>query len=646
MENDAWLDRAKNAYETSTTYVDTNYRRRWEDNLSLFQGQHPQGSKYHKDAYKYRSKLFRPKTRAVVRNNEAATAASFFANRDAVNVEPMNDMDDIQVASAELRTELINYRLAHTIPWFITCVGGMQDAMVNGVVISKQYWELENKKQKVIETDPFTGEEVERQVDNFVKNEPRIDLYPIENVRFSPAASWTDPINTSPYVILLMPMYVDEVRGYIERGEWKSVTDAQLKTARGQANDSTRQVREKGKEDPKDVHHNDNLSDFDIVWVHENFMRINGEENHFFTLGTETRLTDPKPLGEVYFHNMRPLALGSAVIETHTTIPSSPVELGADLQKEANEVANTRMDNVKLVLNKRYLVKRGKQVDIKSLVRNVPASVTMVNDNTDVTPMDFNDVTSSSFAEQDRVNVDYDELLGSFSAGSVQSNRQLNETVGGMSILSNKAGGLTQYLVSVFSETWVEKVIEQLDALEQAYETDQGLLDTLAQKLNFGERFGIEQVPSELLEQPAFVSVNVANSATDPILRVQQFMNAVKSYAEIQQLSPNMDIQEVGKEIFGKLGYRDGRRFLPQQKEDPKVMQMQSMLEEMQQAMQEMQKVIETKQIEIEGKIAHEEVKQRGTQELEVFKQEEETERLHDQIQADLIIAGNRQNAA
>jgi len=41
------------------------------------------------------------------------------------------------------------------------------------------------------------------------------------------------------------------------------------------------------------------------------------------------------------------------------------------------------------------------------------------------------DVTRSSYEMQDRLNVDFDDIAGSFSTSSVASNRKLNETVGG-----------------------------------------------------------------------------------------------------------------------------------------------------------------------------------------------------------------------
>ena len=140
-----WLRLAEDAYTSSTSYLDSNYRRQWERNLSLFQSQHPSGSKYHTSQYTHRSRLFRPKTRSAIRTNEAAVAAAFFATEDVVSVYPQNDSDPEQRASAIILKHLLQYRLTKTIPWFQTLVAAYQEALVFGSVISHQYWDYKEK---------------------------------------------------------------------------------------------------------------------------------------------------------------------------------------------------------------------------------------------------------------------------------------------------------------------------------------------------------------------------------------------------------------------------------------------------------------------------------------------------------------------
>lgn len=591
-----WLKLAADAYTSSTSYVDSNYRKKWEDAINMFHSKHPTDSKYNTESYKHRSKLFRPKSRSMVRKHEAAAAAAFFSNVDVISTDAVDPGNPAQVASSAVMKEILNYRLTKTIPWFLVVVGGVQDAMTVGVVASYQYWKYKAKKTTEYQTQD-DGSLLEVEASQVIEDKPCVELMPIENVRIDPGADWMDPVNSSPYLIRMIPMYMVDVRTMMDNTDdktgqpkWKSLTDGQIRSAMKQPNDSTRQVREGNRQDSKDAG-NAPISDFEIVWVHENFMRLDGDEMVYYTLGTEYLLTDAKPLKEVYFHGERPVVIGTSVIETHKIMPDSPVLMGEQLQREANEIVNQRMDNVKLVLNKRFIAKRGAQVDLKSLVRNVAGSITLANDPTgDVRELNFADVTSSSYAEQDRLNVDYDELTGNFSQGSVMTNRKMGETVGGMGMISGAANQLTEYTIRTITETWLEKVLRQLVKLEQAYETDAVILGIAAERSKLLQKYGIDQVTDELLNQELTLTINVGMGATDPNQKLQKFLGAVRTYAEVAQMAPpNVSMAEVGKEIFGLAGYKDGRRFMAAEEGQPDSAMLQQQMQQAGMMMQELQ---------------------------------------------------------
>lgn len=620
-----WLELAAEAYNSSTSFVDANYRKKWEDNLRHFQSRHASGSKYLKDAYKYRSKIFRPKTRSATRNNEAAAMAAFFANQDVLDVQAMNPEDPGQRASAEIMKEVLQYRLTKTIPWFQICLGAFQDAMVTGVVCSYQHWEYEESEE------PEVYDEYGYQMSGKapLKDCPVIELLPVENVRIHPSSDWTNPIQSSPYVIRLIPMYAMDVKNRMQKDDpktggpkWKKLTDGEIRSAIKPQFDSTRLTREGQREDKYRDESGEALSPFDVVWVHENFMRKDGNEVVYFTLGTEYLLTEPKPIEEVYPHGERPLVMGCAVIETHKIYPSSLVDIGCNVQQEINEVANQRLDNVKLVLNKRWLVKRGSQVDLRSIVRNVPGSVTLVNEVAgDVLPVEFHDVTGSSYQEQDRLNADFDELIGTFSASTVVTNRKLNETVGGMAMLRGGANSLIEYLIRTFAETWVEPVLRQILKLEQAYESDQVVLALAFQRARLWQRFGVNQVTDELLKRELTCNVNVGMGATDPLMKLNQFnigMEAfTKAAAANMQLGGPLNMDEVGKEIFGRLGYKDGSRFLNQQEgqqqgPDPEKARMMQAIQQMQGAIQQLQGQVQDKSQDRQVKLIETQMREEG----------------------------------
>ena len=617
-----WLKLAADTYASSTSYVDSNYRKKLDDALRMFQSRHPQDSKYNTDAYKHRSKIFRPKARSMVRKYEAASASAFFSNVDVISTSPVDQDNPQQAASAAVMKELLQYRLTKSIPWFQLVCGGMQDAMTVGVVCSYQYWKYKAiDKEPTIE--PVMDEMGQPVLDEFgqsqyqstpqkdiIDDKPCVELIPIENIRFDPGADWTNPAVSSPYLIRMIPMYICDIRALMEDGDeetgkkWKSYTDAQIRSAMKNQNDQTRQTREQLRQDPMDAS-NAPIGEYEIAWVHENFMRIDGTEMVYFTLGVEFMLTDPASIEKIYFHGERPIVIGSCVIETHKSIPESPVLMAEQLQREANEIVNQRLDNVKLVLNKRYIVKRGAQVDLKSIVRNVPASITLANDPVnDVRALEFNDVTSSSYQEQDRLNVDYDELTGNFSQGSVLTNRKMNETVGGMGMISQAANQITEYTIRTFTETWIEPVLRQLVKLEQKYETDEVILALAAGKAKLFEEYGVNQINDELLNQELTLTVNVGMGATDPIQRLNKFIGALSAYAQVAAMQlPNIEMEEVGKEIFGLAGYRDGARFSKQSDQNHAAQeQIKQVIQQANQIVQESQQAVAQKEQELNQK--------------------------------------------
>ena len=567
IDNEKALKLALEAYSGSTDYFDANIRQRIEQDIRRFQSRFPSGSKYLSDGYKTRSRVFRPKTRSAIRKNEAVAAEAFFSTLDMVSITPTDETDDMQVASADVMSKLVQYRLTKSIPWFLTCIGGYQDAQVTGVVVSHQSWQYNQKKKK---------------------DQPFIELLPLENFRFDPAAAWYDPVGTSPYLIRLIPMYVKDVKSRMKSGRWHELSDSAILQGT-QNTDSTRMERDGNRTDSAQA--STAVTDFTIVWVHQNIIEWDDEDFIFYTLRTEQLLSDPVPLSDEYAHGRRPFVVGNCVIETHKNYPAGASNLGANIQDEINEVTNQRLDNVKFVLNKRYFVKRNKQVDVRSLTRNTPGSVTLMTDpREDVHVQETGDVTSSSYNEQDRLNLDFDEVAGVFSGSSVASNRKLNETVGGMNILTTNSNQVTAYQLKTFVETWVEPVLRQLMLLEQHYETDDVIIALCSKKAKLFQKFGLDSATDEMLAQELTLNCNIGMGATNPTDKVNTLALGMGTIRTILQdgLLEKYGLQpsELIKEVLGALGHKDGGRFFKfDDAQDPRIEALNQQIQELQQAL-------------------------------------------------------------
>ena len=637
-EKSPWLKLAREAYITSTSYLDANFRRQWDRNISLFQSKHPTGSKYHSSQYQHRSRLFRPKTRSSIRTNEAAVTAAFFATEDVVSVYPQNDSDPEQRASATILKHIPQYRLTKTVPWFQTLVAAYQEALVFGSVVSHQYWEYKEEKIKtkrpVVDPNgnPVIDEDGNEVVDEIeekrvVKDCPYVRLIASENFRIDPAADWLDPIGTSPYVIEIIPMYLQDVLEKMDAidpktGEpkWKRLKLGELLESTKQPEfDSTRQTRQGKRQDPL-VDRQESISEYQTIFIHKNIVRRNGKDWIFYTAGTQHMLTDPKPLQDAYPHlreGERPYVMGGSVIEAHRTYPTSLVELTQDLQTAANDIANQRSDNVQLVLNKRYHIRRSSNIDIHALKRSVPGGSVMMDDPiSDVQVVNTPDVTASSYEEQDRLNVDFDDIAGNFSQGTVQTNRMMNETVGGMEMLSSNANSMIEYMIRTFAETWIEPVIMQLVRLEQYYETDEVVLQVATNRAEqenkeepgFYQRFTGPEM-DDLLRHEMTVGVNVGTGATDPVKKIERLLLGIRTMGEINpDLINFLNQGEITKEVFGALGYKDGKRFVAEE-EQTRIDMISGQIEELTGAVQQLMDQGAAKQIDAEARILSAQIK-------------------------------------
>jgi hypothetical protein len=637
---DALITLSRDTYYSSKTWFDSSIRKQIERNLRAFNNRHPAGSKYHTEQYRKKSKIFRPKTRTAIRKSAAAIAKAFFSSSDVVHCSPVNDADEDQSIAAEVHMALVNFRLDQKqTHWFQTVVGAATDADTTGVCITKQDWRFVTRKTQYEETylDQMGGEHQQTiEEEEPLEDRPQITNIPIENLRFDPACDWRDPINSSPYLIELVPMYVDAIKELQQRINpitrqpyYKEVAPGMLAASIHQDWDSVRKAREGDRVDKYD---NDTMvRAHNSVWVHKHIMRIGGKDYCWDTIGSEILLTDMQPIEDVYLTGNRPYVMGCTNIEPHRIYQAGKPELIDGLQEETNDVANLRLDNIKLALNKRYFAKRGAGIDIRSLVRNVAGSVTMMgNPATDVKVQETRDVTNSSYEEQDRLNVDIDDILGDFNSGSVQSNRNLNETVGGMQMMSQGANSVTEFDIRTFAETWYEPVLRQIVELEAAYETDVAVLHVAS---NIAGLEDIERV-LEVITKPIRVKVNVGFDATNPEKRIQRLglgMNAVATFAP--QLAEKVDGAELVKEVFGALGYADGQRFYPslnQDEQDPRIAELEGQVQQLMQIIESKQA---EKQVEMEGKLTLEHMKQQGANARDQMKYETQ-----------LMLAANKDN--
>lgn len=583
--------------------------------------EHPEGSKYHKALYKARAAYHRPKTLNAMRRMQTKCANALFATRDVIEMSPGDESNPQNKAATAVRKELLNYRTSrksgrNAIPWMETTLGARTDAWQTGYTVSFQSWEYERRDAGMepllgeggrVLIDPRTGLPAQRRVWETLKDRPEVALIPIENCGIDPAAPWIDPAQRSSFFFIKEPMYRSAIEAAMKQGrggdipwrdpakiDWSQGRTEQepdaraVRTARG--DDATDRLEDQGSA-PREVSQGDFL-----VWRYIWFFRHGNVDYTVYTIGTRELLSDPIPTADAFpaLGGQRPIVMGTDVIRPHDLYPLSNAAALLPMQEEINDQANLRIDAQRQSVFPVAKVRRGKSVDVGALARRGPATNILVEEPDDVMFETIPNGAAALFAEMDRLNNDFDETAGIFSNSSVQGQRAMNETVGGMKILAGDADAVANLELKIWTETWYERVIQQLSLLIAYYETDDRVLSICGQRAGLAEKFGINAITDDLLMAEVSTVVDIGTGANDPAEAAGRFKLATDTIIGVATIDMQLaaggskfrfNLQEVASEAYGGAGFKDaGERFvvIEGDQPSPEVQQLQAQLQELQ----------------------------------------------------------------
>lgn len=594
-----FLQLVREAEQQALLYQNQTNRRAWSQSYRAWHNEHFSGSKYLKPDWRNRSKIFIPKTRSAVRKDSAAVMASLFNNVKAINCMPGNESDPRQRASAALIEQIVNYRTDRAsgraaLPWFTIANGARQDALMTGVCLSKQTWKLELRKTTVAE--PVLGPDGQPEVDDYGQptgrtqqkqkwipevDRPDMDLIPPENYVIDPAADWTNPCQTASYIIIRWPMRLDEIRRRMASpvGRWNYIDEEKLKSYSNPAKmdqEAIRRARESGVDRMDEAQTG---YEFQVIWVSEVYMKTDHDDWTFFSIGDQVFLTQPRKVRDVYPEQFgeRPLSLGYGNLESHRIFPMSAVESWQQLQLEINDVRNLALDATKQNVMPITKIKRGRQIDMDQVKKRSSGSAIIVSDKDDVTWEQPPQLSQQTSIVNRELELEFDDLAGQFNSGTTENNNALSRTLGGLKLVAGSANAVQEYDIRVWIHTWAEPAIMQIARLIQYYESDEVILGVCGERAQILQKFGVDKITDDLLEEEVLVRVSIGVGAGDPMQRLQKFQMAVSiagpllaQTKEFQNGSMRLDPEAIMEEVFGGAGYNDGgRRFVRKGPPDP-----------------------------------------------------------------------------
>jgi hypothetical protein len=670
----------------SRTYQQTVVMAMWENSEAAYRSEHSSRSKYQRDQYKNRAKYFKPKTRAAVRKNLTATANALFASQDVMSCEAHNDSDDLAVANAALLKELINVRLNNKtmksgIPWFQIVLGARQQTQIMGICASKQDWTykvverpITVEREEPIEDgmggyliDQQTGQPMmqiiaeEGMEKDVVIDKPAVTLIPAEMVLIDPATDWINPAQASPTLIIQWPMHEDAVRDMMseERNPtpWRTIDDEALRGAFYSESElmGLKSAREgNGATAQQSLGRSSSTLGMssNIVEVWECFFRRDGHDYHCWSLKAQQLLSDPVPTEEVYpaLRGLRPYVLGTDSLEAHVLYPQSPVDSWKQSQDEINDFANLRMDGTRQSVYPVAKVKTGRGIDHKAVQRRDQQGIILVREQEDVVFDRPTANTSGADREVQLLSNDFDDLAGIFSQSSVQSNRQIGDTVGGMQLIAANANATSEFDLRCFVETWYEQVLSQIVMLEQFYEDDATLLAIAGNKAKLFQKYGVSEITDEMLESQVQISVAAGIGSSDPMQKLIKFKSVMDIAGPflaqaVQSGKAEINYEEIAQEIFGHAGYRNGaERFITFKDGDgqPEIPPeaVKQMMEALQAAKAENEQLKKDKSDVLQANIAREKMQQQGETQRAFMSHATDMKMQDDQQAHELLLAG------
>jgi hypothetical protein len=226
-------------------------------------------------------------------------------------------------------------------------------------------------------------------------------------------------------------------------------------------------------------------------------------------------------------------------------------------------------------------VVRGRSVDLEALHRRGPNSHILVTRLDDIDFARPVDIPQSVIVGMEKLDVDMDDLAGQFNAGSVQTNRTLNDTVGGLKLIAGASNAVQEFDIRLWIETWAEPALAQVVRLEQYYESDEIILGVCGQRAQLWQKHGVNRITDDLMDHQVTIRINAGLGVGDPQQRLAKFRDATAVAApllaqskEFQSGQVSLNIEEVMNEVFGAVGYRDGgKRFITVAPPNPQMAQ-------------------------------------------------------------------------
>ena len=512
--------------------------------------------------------VFVPVTYQIVETILPRLAGEFLNN--ATNIMSVSGRDKFDDEKAATIQALIKYEL-EVDRFSLKNVDFYRQALIYGTAIGKTSWKYSTKtiKKRQASYDPYTGGKIyiEVEQEQIVKDNPTFDTVPIYDFYIDPAAT---SIDDARFCIERKLMTYNEIKELVDNGIWDKDEFEKLSEFEGS-----------GQEDQakrQDQMYSNFQSDSSNVGLPDKYEVLEYWEDDRVVVVVEQRYVlrnEENP----YWFKEKPF-----VVARYQPLPfefyglSVPMTI-KDLQDQMNNIVNSRIHNVRLILNRMWIIQEG-MVDKKQLKSKAGGVIsTRGNINNVILPLPTPDVTSSSYEEQRQLHSAMQNTTGAtdYVQGTVDSVAP-RQTATEVQSKTMQSATRFQFVFKCMAEESIKIIAKRFLQLCQQYMPEERQIKVLGDK---GEVEYMDLTPEDIDgEFDFYLNIDLMNSEQSKrISDTMQFYSILMGNPmTAQMLQPEKTIKS-----FGELFKINAEKFIispEEQAQQQQAMQEQMMMQD------------------------------------------------------------------
>jgi len=435
--------------------------------------------KYTKNA---REKFFAPLTREFCN----AVAPKFKILQEALVANPTEENDTLKAKIFEfmLKWQTKKMRFFERLN-----TEGKREMAVDGTLVAKICWDFETKEEVVEEKTgnspldkikEFLGKGIKKTIKSkVVEDKPSIEFIDLLDCYIDPMAK---SIQDAPFFAI---RYLENIDDLKENKLYKNTQFVKGETTIDEGtNDSTAtQKYDVGATQESQIE----KAEVFECWTDENVITIAGRENPVIIREQKNPFAHgKKPFEECWYIKTGRRWYGVGV-----------AELLLQLQRLLNEWGNQKIENREILLNKMFMVKRGSIKDVRQLVSR-PAGFIEVDDLGSIKPLEFSDITSKAFEEEQsiyswaqRITNSWSMLSGGAEGGSGTATESMIRSRGSEGYFGDIAMNLKDFVI---------RVVSQLAQLDQQFLDEEATIRIMGDSQEFAPLDDAMSIPEGVRE--------------------------------------------------------------------------------------------------------------------------------------------------